>query len=100
VIVIDGKNNSDDGKCAWQEQQRQHRRASSRSSGGIAQSCTQSTSVCQGQGKILPKLRRRSDSGRLITNLEYPMVVRSKSKQEERAEEEIRPQSSNRSAKD
>jgi hypothetical protein len=37
------------------------------------------------------KLRRRSDSGRWITNPEYPMVVRSEYRQEERAEEDIRP---------
>jgi hypothetical protein len=40
-----------------------------------------------------PKLRRRSDSGRWITNLEYPMSIRSESRQEEHAEEDIRPQS-------
>jgi hypothetical protein len=47
-----------------------------------------------------PKLRRRSDSGRWITNPEYPMVIRSEYRQEEHAEEEIRPQPSDWSAKD
>jgi hypothetical protein len=57
--------------------------------------------VCaRAEGNFCPKLRRRSDNGHWITNPEYPMVVRSESRQEERAEEEIRPQSSDRSAKD
>jgi hypothetical protein len=48
----------------------------------------------------MPKLRRRSDSGRWITNPEYLMSIRSESRQEEPAEEEIRPQPSDQSVKD
>jgi hypothetical protein len=47
-----------------------------------------------------PKLRRRSNSGRWITDPEYLMLVRSESIQEEHAEEEIRPHPSDWSVKD
>jgi hypothetical protein len=46
-----------------------------------------------------PKLRRSSDSGRWIIDPEYPMSVISESRQEEHAEEDIRPQSSDQSMK-
>jgi hypothetical protein len=53
VLVIDGKNSSDDGMSTGKNSSNDGMitgRVFNQISGGIAQSCTQSTSVCQGRG--------------------------------------------------
>jgi hypothetical protein len=53
VLVIDGKNNSDNGMSTRNNNSNDGMitgRVCNQISGGIAQSCTQSASVCQGRG--------------------------------------------------